>query len=212
MTSILLGNIGFVFEFIFSLSSYGLSLFTFSLSYLGLSLGGLMSCKEWRDDYLAQSDHYPALLERARTEALREQEATKDMCMAECWVECMEQARAEALFEMRPVATPEDEDEDDCRDDQYPNPYNAARRESWCGRFGGVYANFIYTPHLTGAQRPSGWCIYKLLYFTAVCIYTTKSSTPATPLFILGPNPVVVYIRAADWRLKKYVNFEGRHS
>jgi len=38
------------------------------------------------------------------------------------------------------------------------------------------------------------WCIYKLLYFTAVCIYTTTSSTPAISLFFLGPNPVVVYI------------------
>jgi len=37
-------------------------------------------------------------------------------------------------------------------------------------------------------------CIYKLLYFTAVCIYTTKRSTPAISLFFLGPNPVVVYI------------------
>jgi len=27
------------------------------------------------------------------------------------------------------------------------------------------------------------WCIYKLLYFTTVCIYTTKSSTPAISLF-----------------------------
>jgi len=48
---------------------------------------------------------------------------------------------------------------------------------------------------LLGPQRsPPGWCIYKLLYFTAVCIYTTKSSTPAISLFFLGPNPVVVYI------------------
>ena len=39
-----------------------------------------------------------------------------------------------------------------------------------------------------------GWCIYKLHYFTAVCIYTTKWSMPATSLFFLGPNPVVVYI------------------
>jgi len=38
------------------------------------------------------------------------------------------------------------------------------------------------------------WCIYKLMYFTAVCIYTTKSSTPAISLFFLGPNLVVVYI------------------
>jgi len=38
------------------------------------------------------------------------------------------------------------------------------------------------------------WCIYKLMYFTAVCIYTTKWSTPAISLFFLGLNPVVVYI------------------
>ena len=43
-------------------------------------------------------------------------------------------------------------------------------------------------------RAPPGWCIYKLRYFTAVCIYTTKSSTPAISLFFLGPNPVVVYI------------------
>ena len=30
--------------------------------------------------------------------------------------------------------------------------------------------------------------------FTAVCIYTTKSSTPAISVFFLCPNPVVVYI------------------
>ena len=38
------------------------------------------------------------------------------------------------------------------------------------------------------------WCICKLLNFTIVCIYTTKSSTQAISLFFLGPNPVVVYI------------------
>jgi len=32
------------------------------------------------------------------------------------------------------------------------------------------------------------------MHFTAVCIYTTKSSTPAISLFFLGPNPVVVHI------------------
>ena len=52
----------------------------------------------------------------------------------------------------------------------------------------------IYTTTGLGREAPPGWCIYKLLYFTAVCIYTTKSSTPAISLFFLGPNPVVVYI------------------
>jgi len=46
----------------------------------------------------------------------------------------------------------------------------------------------------SGWEAPPGWCIYKLLYFTAFCIYTTKSSTPAISLFFLGPKPVVVYI------------------
>ena len=52
----------------------------------------------------------------------------------------------------------------------------------------------FYIHHPGGASRPPGWCIYKTLYFTAVFIYTTKSSTPAISLFFLGPNPVVVYI------------------
>jgi len=56
-----------------------------------------------------------------------------------------------------------------------------------------VKYNTFYTPP-RGREAPPGWCIYKLLYFTAVCIYTTKWSTPAISLFFLGPNPVVVYI------------------
>ena len=48
--------------------------------------------------------------------------------------------------------------------------------------------------HPRKREAPPGWCIYKLLYFTAVCTYTTRSSTPAISIFFLGPNPVVVYI------------------
>ena len=55
-----------------------------------------------------------------------------------------------------------------------------------------VKYNTFYIHHPGGAKRFRGWCIFKLLYFTRVCIYTTKSSTPAISLFILGPNPVVV--------------------
>ena len=48
------------------------------------------------------------------------------------------------------------------------------------------------------------WCIYKLLYFTAVCI-TTKRSTPAIALFFLGPNPVVVYIFGVPTRASHFL-------
>ena len=44
------------------------------------------------------------------------------------------------------------------------------------------------------ALRAPGVVYIESVYFTAVCIYTTKSSTPAISLFFLGPNPVVVYI------------------
>jgi len=44
--------------------------------------------------------------------------------------------------------------------------------------------NTFYVHHPGGAS----------LYFTAVCTYTTKSSTPAISLFSLGPHPVVVYV------------------
>ena len=53
--------------------------------------------------------------------------------------------------------------------------------------------HFLYTPP-RGREAPPRWCIYKLLNFTAVCIYTTKSSTPAMSRNFLSPNPVVVYI------------------
>jgi len=45
-----------------------------------------------------------------------------------------------------------------------------------------------------GRATPLWWCIHKLLYFGAVCIYIKTESTPAIFLFFLGPNPVVVYI------------------
>jgi len=57
-----------------------------------------------------------------------------------------------------------------------------------------VKYNTFYIHHPGGGEAPPGWCIYKLLYFKAVCIYTTKWSTPAISLFFLGSNPVVVYI------------------
>ena len=46
-----------------------------------------------------------------------------------------------------------------------------------------VKYNTFYIHHPGGAKRP------RLLYFKAVCIYTTKSSTPAISLFFLGPQP-----------------------
>ena len=50
----------------------------------------------------------------------------------------------------------------------------------------------LYVHHPGGGAAPPG--LYKLWYFTAVCIYTKTWSTPDIFLFFLGPNPVVVYI------------------
>jgi len=55
-----------------------------------------------------------------------------------------------------------------------------------------VKYNTFYIHH--SGEAPLGWGIYKLLYFTTVCIYTTTLSTPAIALFFLGPNLLVVYI------------------
>ena len=57
-------------------------------------------------------------------------------------------------------------------------------RNSYIQHHGGVYRKcFFFT-----------FAIWKVLHFTAVCIYTTKWTTPAVSLFFLSPNPVVVYI------------------
>ena len=52
-----------------------------------------------------------------------------------------------------------------------------------------VKYNTFYIHHPGGAQRFRGGT----LYFTAVCIYTKKCSTPDIFLFLLGPHPVVLY-------------------
>jgi len=60
-----------------------------------------------------------------------------------------------------------------------------------------VKYNTFYIHHPGGAKRPRALCTYKLRYFTAVCIFTPKRSTPAFSLFSLGPDPVVGYIFGA---------------
>ena len=42
-----------------------------------------------------------------------------------------------------------------------------------------------------------------MLYFEAICIYTKKLYTPTIFLFVLGPNPVAVYVNGIlTWNLK----------
>jgi len=43
-------------------------------------------------------------------------------------------------------------------------------------------------------HRPRGGVYTNCCILQQFCIYTTRSSTPAVPLFFLGPNLVVVYI------------------
>ena len=77
---------------------------------------------------------------------------------------------------------------------QGPNLEGVGKKgNGWCIQFLGVYANCpkyrsLYTQHNRGAAHPRG-------VFWIVCIYTKKwYSSTYQPFFLVGPNPVVVYI------------------